>query len=262
MNALKKRLINSGAIVVNNAEDPYNKKHIKINNSHLIIENLTGSGKSLKFTNLYNKTKGPAIIVIPVLAARNAGYKTIMYNIMHKPINYNAPMENIIEQIGFVKANPYAPHKINLTSTPRKNLRNINVKKYVNTPISRFNKSLMARKNIIVERPRKDKRVLRTLNKKAYLQLTLKNNNSIEYSLGETNVNARGKGLGTFLRTLPINLARRAGIKRITHKSVFLDRNQEKAYKSKGRNVPPSRYITERLGFKPINNLHSVLNLQ
>lgn len=235
-----------------------NIKRFSFNGNEVTLERV---GKKLVFKN--RSTKGPGVIAIPVLAAKSAGFTKITYD----PENNG----HTLRYLGFIQANPYSPYTLNTKNINSARLEKItrgnlnNYKKYMNArPLSKlnlFNRGLEKLKNQVkVNRPRRNVRVLMTPNEKAKLRLTFKND-TVEYSLGETNANYRGRGYGTLLRSIPIQLAREAGFKRITHRAVFMDPNQERAYKSKGRNVPPSRHIVQKLGFVPINNRNSILIL-
>lgn len=98
-----------------------------------------------------------------------------------------------------------------------------------------------------------------TPNGLARLVLNINNKNkTIDYLVGSTNKNARGKGHGTFLRAVPILAAKNTGYKKITHTGSFKNKNQRNVYKN-----PPSMRIIKFLGFKrkTPNGFYSELDL-
>lgn len=213
---------------------------------------------NLDYTNKFLKG-----VTIPILAARNAGFKNIRYG----PENNG----HTLRYLGFSQSTPNGNFVLNLNKINSNRLEKIisgdlnNYKKYMNSrplsKVNKFNKGLRNLGNaIVVNRPSRTERILSTPNKKASLRLLI-DKNSIQYSLGQTNKNYRGKGYGTMLRSIPIQIARNAGFKKILHSSLFLDPDQERMYKSQGRTVPPSRFIVQKLGFVPISNTNSVLIL-
>lgn len=243
---------------VNNTNNS-NIKKFRINGNEVTLEKF---GNKLAFQNKH--TKGPKVIAVPLMAAKHTGsFKKIKYD----PENNG----HTLRFLGFNKKGPYNSFYLNVNKINNKRLEKIiqgnlsNHKKYINsiplTRLNKFNKGLAALGNaIITEKPRRNVRVIRTPNRKAFLRMVF-GNNAIQYSFGQTNIGARGKGYGTFLRKLPIQIARNAGFKQILHRGVFNNDEQRKEYKKLGRNIPPSRFIVLKLGFRPINNMNSVLNL-
>lgn len=243
---------------VNNTNNA-NIKKFRINRNEVTLEKF---GSKLAFQNKH--TKGPKVIAVPLMAAKTTGsFKRIKYD----PENNG----HTLRFLGFNKKGPYNSFYVNVNKINNKRLEKIiqgnlsNHKKYINsiplTRLNKFNKGLAALGNaIIVEKPRRNVRVIKTPNGKAFLRM-LFGNNAIQYSLGQTNENVRGIGYGTFLRKIPIQIARNAGFKQILHRSEFKNDEQRKKYEKLGRNMPPSRFIVLKLGFRPINNRNSVLNL-
>lgn len=220
----------------------------------------------LVLKNLGNKTKGPLVIAVALLNAKKSKRITkVSYNIVNKPVNYNAPMNAILNYIGFKQTNnPYTVRVIpKLSNINNKKLLNItqgnlnNYKrymnqqknKYINKRIEKFNKGFASVKNVKLERPSKYVRIIKTPNNKAHLKITNINKNTIHYAYGETNKNVRGRGYGTLLRRVPINIARAAGYKKIAHSGVWMNNNKNK------NKPPPSTRIVNRLGFKVVEIL-------
>lgn len=225
---------------------------IKLNNTNEPI---------IKFKNLGNNTKGPYIIAKSLSNAKQRGFTKVKYNIVNKPTNYNEPMNAILNYFGFNPMKNFTPRVFqNLSKLNDKKVQNIlngrlnNYKKYIqnhknkyiNKRLERFNKALNKNNRIIVERPKKYERKLLTKNRKAYLIITNLHKNKIHYHTGETNKNMRRKGYGTLLREIPISAARNAGYKTIAHSGIFMNNTQKKS----NNNIPPSRRIVEKLGFK------------
>lgn len=82
-------------------------------------------------------------------------------------------------------------------------------------------------------------------------------NRTLNISKGHTNKSTRGKGLGLFIRAVPVYAALRSkNINRITHESEFLNNTQKRNY-----NVPPSQRLMRYLGLVPRKNAPMKENL-
>ena len=228
-----------------------NKGRIKVNNSEIILNAF--NKPKLKLINLGNKTKGPSIIIVPLLAAKEKGYKRVSYNISNKPVNHNQPMNTILNYLGFNQRKEWAPRTMSNLTKLRVNLSNykryMNEHKHknINNRIKKFNNSFQKRSNVKYERTGKNKRVIKTLNGKSELHLRFLNNGVLKYNYGITNKNTRGQGHGKFLRRIPINIARNAGFKKIVQRSIWENKTQYGV--KNNNNTPPSRRILEKLGF-------------
>jgi hypothetical protein len=234
---------------MNNILKDENIGNVRVGNSYIRLNAL--NKPKLKLINLGNKTRGIFVITVPLIAAKKQGYKKVSYNIANKAVNHNEPMNRILNYLGFNK--PQFGHRtLNLSSV---NFNTTNYKKYMNehrtknnnNKIKKFNQAFQKRRNIVFERPSKYVRLVKTLNGKSKLQMKLLNN-VLHYNYGITEPNARGKGHGKLLRSLPINIARQSGYKKILQTSVWENKNQFGVVNK--NNTPPSRRILERLGFK------------
>lgn len=237
-----------------------NRGKVRVGNSEIML-NAFGN-PNLKLINLGNKTKGPYVIAVPLVAAKNKGYKKIYYDIVNKAVNYKEPMNAILNYLGFKERVPFGSRKMNVSNMNENKLRKLiagnrtnynrymNAHRAMNSRIKKLNQMFQNRKNIVFERPKKYTRVIKTPNHKAKLQIRL-SNNVMHYNSGFTDPNARGRGHGKLLRSVPINIAKRAGYKKIVQTSVWENKNQ---YGVKNKNnAPPSSRIMKRLGFSVKN---------
>lgn len=71
-------------------------------------------------------------------------------------------------------------------------------------------------------------------------------------SHGKTSLNMRRKGIGTRMRALVTLAAKLAGYNRMRQISVYMNKNQKKAY-----SLPPSSRIMNALGFRKSGNFNN-----
>ncbi len=91
--------------------------------------------------------------------------------------------------------------------------------------------------------------------RRTYVYSVINTPNKFNISFGRTNAPFRNKGIGKQMRALMTLAAKRAGFKKVTQQSIFIEKNQVKTHKN-----PPSSYIMKSLGFDQDSRGGGVIN--